>query len=142
MLRIASLVERLASRPRAPDLVKPKSIKSECGAYQLGTHHNSKEWLARNQDSVSEWCDMSTSGLLFMWSNTINLQLRGLINYKSKHHYHLIEYNLFLSRYGRNIDHFRIKQHALTHTLEWLRYLNSDIKPNMTERRGATFLDV
>jgi hypothetical protein len=24
-----------------------------------------KHWLARNQDNVSEWCDMSTCGLLF-----------------------------------------------------------------------------
>ena len=26
---------------------------------------NSKDWLARNQDNVSEWSDMSTRGLLF-----------------------------------------------------------------------------
>ena len=25
----------------------------------------SKDWLARNQNNVSEWSDMSTSGLLF-----------------------------------------------------------------------------
>jgi len=25
----------------------------------------SKDWLARNQDNVSEWSDMSTRGLLF-----------------------------------------------------------------------------
>jgi len=25
----------------------------------------SKDWLARNQDNVSEWGDMSTCGLLF-----------------------------------------------------------------------------
>ena len=25
----------------------------------------SKDWLARNQDNVSEWSDMSTHGLLF-----------------------------------------------------------------------------
>jgi hypothetical protein len=25
----------------------------------------SKDWLARNQGNVSEWCDMSTRGLLF-----------------------------------------------------------------------------
>ena len=25
----------------------------------------SKDWLARNQNNVSEWCDISTRGLLF-----------------------------------------------------------------------------
>ena len=25
----------------------------------------SKDWLTRNQDNVSEWCDMSICGLLF-----------------------------------------------------------------------------
>jgi hypothetical protein len=25
----------------------------------------SKDWLARNQDNMSEWCDMSIRGLLF-----------------------------------------------------------------------------
>jgi hypothetical protein len=27
----------------------------------------SKDWLARNQDNVSEQSDMSTNGLLFQW---------------------------------------------------------------------------
>ena len=133
------MVERLASHPRPPGLVKPKTIKSAFVAYRLSTHRNRKEWLARNQDNVSEWCDMSTSGLLFMWSNAINLQLREFIYYKSEHHYHLIECNLFLSRYSWNIDHFRIKQHLLTHTLQWWRYLNSNIKPNMTDKSVSIY---
>jgi hypothetical protein len=29
-----------------------------------------KYWLARNQDNVSEWRDMSIHGLLFQWVNT------------------------------------------------------------------------
>jgi hypothetical protein len=28
----------------------------------------SKDWLARNQDNVSEWGDMSIHGLLFQWA--------------------------------------------------------------------------
>jgi hypothetical protein len=28
----------------------------------------SKDWLARNQYNVSEWSDMSTCGLLFLWN--------------------------------------------------------------------------
>jgi hypothetical protein len=30
-----------------------------------------KDWLAWNQDNVSEWGDMSTSGLLLWWASTI-----------------------------------------------------------------------
>ena len=30
----------------------------------------SKDWLARNQNNVSEWSDMSTRGLLFRWAST------------------------------------------------------------------------
>ena len=32
----------------------------------------SKDWLARNQDNVSEWGNMFICGLLFGWSNTKN----------------------------------------------------------------------
>ena len=39
----------------------------------------SKEWLAWNQDNVSEWGDMSTRGLLFQWACTIKIQLSVLV---------------------------------------------------------------
>jgi hypothetical protein len=40
------------------------------GIYCFSTKHaalrrKSKDWLARNQDNVSKWSDMSTSRLLF-----------------------------------------------------------------------------
>ena len=40
------------------------------GIYCFSAKHaslirKSKDWLARNQDNVSEWSDMSTRGLLF-----------------------------------------------------------------------------
>ena len=42
----------------------------EIGICCLSVQHaalrrKSKDWLARNQDNVSEWSDMSTRGLLF-----------------------------------------------------------------------------
>jgi hypothetical protein len=43
----------------------------------------SKDWLARNQNNVSEWSDMSTHGLLFQWDSTIKIQLSVLIQYKA-----------------------------------------------------------
>jgi hypothetical protein len=33
----------------------------------------SKDWLARNQNNVSEWSDMSTRELLFQWGSTIKI---------------------------------------------------------------------
>jgi hypothetical protein len=38
-----------------------------------------KDWLARNQDNVSEWGDISFRGLLFQWASTIQTQLSVLI---------------------------------------------------------------
>ena len=32
-----------------------------------------KDWLAWNQDNVSEWSDMSIRGLLFQWASTIQI---------------------------------------------------------------------
>ena len=52
---------------------------------------NSKDWLARNQDNVSEYGDMSIRGLLFQWASTIKLQTKrvatvGLVESESHHH--------------------------------------------------------
>jgi hypothetical protein len=38
----------------------------------------SKDWLARNQNNVSEWSDISTRGLLFQWASAKKIQLSGL----------------------------------------------------------------
>ena len=39
----------------------------------------SKDWLARNQNNVSEWSDMSTHRLLFQWPSTIQIKLSVLV---------------------------------------------------------------
>ena len=39
----------------------------------------SKDWIARNQDHVSEWSDMSIRGLFFQWASTIKIQLSVLV---------------------------------------------------------------
>jgi hypothetical protein len=38
-----------------------------------------KDWLAWNQDNMSEWGDMSIRGLLFQLASTIKIQLRVLV---------------------------------------------------------------
>jgi hypothetical protein len=41
-----------------------------------------KYWLARKQDNMSEWRDISIRGLLFQWASTIKIQLSVLFKYK------------------------------------------------------------
>ena len=43
--------------------------------YAHSIKEKSKDWLAENQDNVSEWSNMSTCGLLFQWDSTIKIQL-------------------------------------------------------------------
>jgi hypothetical protein len=38
-----------------------------------------KDWLARNQNNVSKWSNMSTRRLLFQWASTIKIQLSVLV---------------------------------------------------------------
>ena len=39
----------------------------------------SKNWLARNQDNVSEWAICLPHGQLFQWASTIKIQLVVLV---------------------------------------------------------------
>jgi hypothetical protein len=57
-------------------------VKMENDRQYNGTEalrRKSKDWLARNQNNVSEWSDMSTRGLLFQWASTIKIQLNVLV---------------------------------------------------------------
>jgi hypothetical protein len=48
-------------------------------AKHAALRRKNKDWLARNQNNVSEWSDMSTRGLLFQWASTIKIQLSVLV---------------------------------------------------------------
>ena len=52
-------------------------------AKHAALRRKSKDRLARNQNNLSEWSDMSTRGLLFQWDSTINIQLSALVEYKA-----------------------------------------------------------
>ena len=58
------LTSSAVDRGFAPCLVKPMTIKLVFVASPINTKYY-KHWLARNQNNVSEWSDMSTRGLLF-----------------------------------------------------------------------------
>ena len=54
--------------PRS-DQTKDYKIGICCFSAKHATlRRKSKDWLARNQNNVSEWIDMSTRGLLFQFS--------------------------------------------------------------------------
>jgi hypothetical protein len=44
-------------------------------AKHAALRRKNKDWLARNQDNVSEWSDMSIRGRLFKQTNTIQTKL-------------------------------------------------------------------
>ena len=46
---------------------------------QAALRRKSKDWLARNQNNVSEWGDMSIRRLLFQWAITMKIQQSMLV---------------------------------------------------------------
>ena len=58
-----------------------QTIDYKSGICCFSTKHaafrrKSKDWLAQNQNNVSEWSDM------FQWASTIKIQLKVLVYYK------------------------------------------------------------
>jgi hypothetical protein len=72
---LASRVVDCGFEPRS-DETKDYKISICCfSAKHAALGRKSKDWLARNQDEVSEWGDMSICRLLFQWDSTIQIQL-------------------------------------------------------------------
>ena len=82
-------------------------------AEQTALRRKSKDWLAQNQDNVSEWGNMSTRTLLFHRVSTIKVQLSVLVLYKDI--VNIISLNVTCSR--RDIAEncsFAIKHQSIT----------------------------
>ena len=78
----------------------------------------SKDGLARNQDNVSEWSNMSTRGLLFQWASTMKIQLGMLVLYKVDLIIISLKINLFAPWYSWKIVELTLNNnHSLTHSL-------------------------
>ena len=81
--RIGGVMVSVLSSSAVDRGIKPRSGQSK--GYQIGICHfsakraalrsNSKDWLARNQNNVSEWSDMFTRGLLFQWAIAMQIEL-------------------------------------------------------------------
>jgi hypothetical protein len=72
-------------------------------AKHVAIRRKSKDCLARNQNNVFEWSDMSTRGLLFQWASTIKIQHSAYCKEKKYVHYNMVfylEYTQFPNLYN------------------------------------------
>jgi hypothetical protein len=92
-------------------------------AKHVALRRKSKDWLARNQNNVSEWSDMSTR--VFKRAISIKIQLSVLIQYKADLIIISLKINLFSPWYswGKNCW-ICIKQQSLTHYFTVTIFLN------------------
>ena len=80
------LVSSAVDRVFEPQLGQTKDYKIDIccfSAEHAAIRRKSKDWLAQNQDNVSDWCDISIHGLLFQWASTINIQLSMSVQNKA-----------------------------------------------------------
>ena len=76
---LASSVVDHGFKPRSSQ-TKDFTIGICCfSAKHTASKSKNKDLLAQNQNNVSEWSEMSTRGLLFQWSSTMQFQLNVLI---------------------------------------------------------------
>ena len=79
---VSVLASSTVNRVLEPQSGKNKDYKigiCSFSAKHIALRRKSKDWLARNQNNVSEWSDMSTRGLLFQRASTIKIQLSMLV---------------------------------------------------------------
>jgi len=86
-------------------------------AKHAALRRKSNDWLARNQDNVSEWGNMSTRGLLSHWASTIKIQLEVLVKCKADLIIISLKINLFLLWYSWKNCCVGVKQQPLTHSV-------------------------
>ena len=111
----------------SPDRVKPKIINWYLllimNAKHVEFRRKSKDWLARNQDNVSEWSDMYIRGLLFPLVNTIKKRTKRVGLEKSGHHHHLI--NLVSLWYSYKIAELALNNNrSLTKAVTYSFYIS------------------
>ena len=81
-----------------------------------------KYWLAWNQDNVSEWSNISTSGLLFQLT-TLKIQLSVLVHYKVG--IIIISSNWNVTRYSWNFFHLVLNvNHSLSFSFTSISFLS------------------
>jgi hypothetical protein len=119
---ISSAVDR-GFEPR-PGLTKDNKIGMCCfSAKHVAIRSKSKDWMARNQNNVSMWSDMSIRGLLFQWASTIKIQLSMLVKNKADLIIISLKINLFSPWYTMQLKNcwIGVKQQSLIPSLTVLK---------------------
>ena len=97
MVRVRQIVGLIPGR------VKPKTKIGICcsSTKHAALRSKSKDWLARNQNNVFEWSDMSTCGLVSVSQHYKNpTQHIGLVQSGPHHHLFSLKINLFSPLYS------------------------------------------
>ena len=84
---LASCSVHCGFKPRSGQNKDYKIVICCFSAKHAALRRKSKDWLARNQDNMSEWSDMFICKLLFQYKNPTKRV--GLV--QSEFHHHLIE---------------------------------------------------
>jgi len=74
----SSAVDR-GFEPRLDQTKDYKIVIFRLSAKHEALRRKSKDWLARNQNNMCEWSDISTRGLLFQWASIIKIHLNVLV---------------------------------------------------------------
>ena len=91
-IMVSVLTLSVVDRGFEPLAGQTKGYKIGICCFSAALRRKSKDWLARNQDNVSEWGNMSIRGLLFQWASTIKKKLTNRVGLvQSGPHHHLIE---------------------------------------------------
>ena len=75
---LASRVTDRGFEPRSDQTQDYKIAMCCFSAKHAALRRKNNNWLARNQDNVSEWDEISIRGLLFQWASTITIHLTVL----------------------------------------------------------------
>ena len=103
-----------------PYPVKPKTMQLVVCSFSTkytALRRKIKDWLARNQDNMSKFGDMSICRLLFQWASTINIQLSVLVQYKMDVIIISLKINLYLTWYRWKIAQLVLNNNHSTHLL-------------------------
>jgi hypothetical protein len=76
---LASSVVNRGFDPRSGQTKDYKIGFCSFSAKHAALRRKSKDWLAQNQNNVSEWSDMFIRRLLFQWASTKKIQLSVLV---------------------------------------------------------------
>ena len=98
----------------------PNTIKLDICCFfakQASLMNQSKNYLVRDDDNVTEWSDMFTCQLLFQWTNIIKTQLRWSSEQQTSFHCNVACSCHYMAK--KKKCSIGVKQLSLTH---WTRY--------------------